>query len=51
MLPTCQRYGMGVLAWSPLAKGMLTGRYRKGEQTPDTIRAKFFPKAMSDAQP
>ncbi len=48
MLPTCQRYGMGVMAWSPLAKGMLTGRYRKGEQTPDTIRAKFFPKAMSD---
>jgi aryl-alcohol dehydrogenase (NADP+) len=49
VLPTCQRYGMGVLAWSPLAKGMLTGRYRKGQQTPDTIRAKFFPKAMSDA--
>jgi aryl-alcohol dehydrogenase (NADP+) len=49
VLPTCQRYGMGVMAWSPLAKGMLTGRYRKGEQTPDTIRAKFFPKAMSDA--
>jgi aryl-alcohol dehydrogenase (NADP+) len=49
VLPTCQRYGMGVMAWSPLAKGMLTGRYRKGEQTPDTIRVKFFPKAMSDA--
>ncbi|MGI4879986.1 MAG: aldo/keto reductase [Janthinobacterium lividum] len=49
VLPTCQRYGMGVLAWSPLAKGMLTGRYRKGEQTPDTTRAKFFPKALSDA--
>jgi len=49
VLPTCQRYGMGVMAWSPLAKGMLTGRYRKGAQTPDTIRARFFPKAMSDA--
>jgi aryl-alcohol dehydrogenase-like predicted oxidoreductase len=48
VLPTCQRYGMGVMAWSPLAKGMLTGRYRKGAQTPDTVRAKFFPKAMSD---
>ncbi len=30
MLPTCQRYGMGVLTWSPLASGFLTGAYRKG---------------------
>jgi aryl-alcohol dehydrogenase (NADP+) len=48
VLPTCHRYGMGVMAWSPLAKGMLTGRYRRGEKTPDTLRSKFFPKAMSD---
>ncbi|PKA44999.1 aldo/keto reductase (plasmid) [Rhizobium sullae] len=50
VLPTCQRYGMGVMAWSPLAKGMLTGKYRKGEPTPDTLRAKFFQKAMTDQQ-
>ncbi|SEH01097.1 Predicted oxidoreductase [Nonomuraea solani] len=30
VLPTCRRYGMGVLAYSPLAGGWLTGRYRKG---------------------
>jgi aryl-alcohol dehydrogenase (NADP+) len=48
VLPVCQRYGMGVMAWSPLAKGMLTGRYRKGEPTPDTLRARFLPRAMSD---
>jgi aryl-alcohol dehydrogenase-like predicted oxidoreductase len=30
VLPTCQRYGMGVIPWSPLAGGYLTGRYRKG---------------------
>ncbi len=30
VLPTCRRYGMGVLVWSPLAFGFLTGRYRKG---------------------
>lgn len=48
VLPACQRYGMGVLAWSPLAKGMLTGKYRKGEQLPDSLRARYFPKAMSD---
>ena len=31
LLPICQRYGMGVLTWGPLASGFLTGRYRKGQ--------------------
>ncbi|MER7535358.1 aldo/keto reductase [Streptomyces sp. NPDC097704] len=31
VLPTAQKYGMGVLTWSPLASGFLTGRYRKGQ--------------------
>jgi aryl-alcohol dehydrogenase-like predicted oxidoreductase len=30
VLPVCQRYGMGVLVWSPLAWGFLSGRYRRG---------------------
>ncbi|MET0145122.1 MAG: aldo/keto reductase [Ilumatobacteraceae bacterium] len=30
VLPTCERYGMGVLVWSPLNGGWLTGRYSKG---------------------
>ncbi|MFF7711609.1 aldo/keto reductase [Streptomyces sp. NPDC007988] len=30
VLPVAQRLGMGVLTWSPLASGFLTGRYRKG---------------------
>jgi aryl-alcohol dehydrogenase-like predicted oxidoreductase len=29
VLPVTQRYGMGVLVWSPLARGWLTGRYRR----------------------
>jgi aryl-alcohol dehydrogenase-like predicted oxidoreductase len=29
VLPTCQRYGMGVLSYSPLAGGWLSGRYRR----------------------
>src|SRR5215831_9744218 len=28
VLPTCQKYGMGVITWSPLAAGWLTGKYR-----------------------
>jgi aryl-alcohol dehydrogenase-like predicted oxidoreductase len=31
VLPTCERFGMGVLTWSPLAWGFLSGRYRKGQ--------------------
>jgi aryl-alcohol dehydrogenase-like predicted oxidoreductase len=49
VLPTCQRFGMGVMAWSPLAKGMLTGKYRKGQQLPQSMRVRYFPNAMSDA--
>ena len=40
LLPTCERYGMGVLPWSPLAGGWLTGRYRK-----DARRARDPPRA------
>jgi aryl-alcohol dehydrogenase-like predicted oxidoreductase len=40
VLPVAQRYGMGTLVWSPLAGGLLTGRYRKGQQA-DTHRAGF----------
>ncbi|MEY2398360.1 MAG: hypothetical protein QOJ00_1534 [Actinomycetota bacterium] len=43
VLPTCDRYGMGVIAWSPLAGGWLTGKYRKGEGQPNSHRAKRVP--------
>jgi aryl-alcohol dehydrogenase-like predicted oxidoreductase len=48
VLPVCERYGMGTLVWSPLSKGMLTGRYRKGQPLPDSIRVKYFPRQMSN---
>ncbi|MHB0954729.1 MAG: aldo/keto reductase [Allorhizobium sp.] len=48
VLPACERYGMGVMVWSPLSKGMLTGRYRKGEPLPDTPRARHLPRQLSD---
>jgi aryl-alcohol dehydrogenase-like predicted oxidoreductase len=31
VLPVCQRYGMGVLVWSPVAFGFLSGKYRKDQ--------------------
>ena len=33
VLPVCERYGMGVIPWSPLAGGWLSGTYRKGSET------------------
>lgn len=30
ILPTCERYGMGLTVWSPLSQGLLTGKYNSG---------------------
>jgi aryl-alcohol dehydrogenase-like predicted oxidoreductase len=43
VLPVCDRYGMGVIPWGPLAGGWLTGRYRKGEKLPESTRAERIP--------
>lgn len=37
-IPACQRHGLGVLAWSPLAGGMLSGRYTQGQPAPEGSR-------------
>ena len=34
ILPACEDQGMGMICWSPLASGMLTGKYR-GQEKPD----------------
>jgi aryl-alcohol dehydrogenase-like predicted oxidoreductase len=46
VLPTAQRFGMGILVWGPLGQGMLTGRARRGQQT-DLRRAPLMA-AMSN---
>lgn len=38
VLPTCARYGVGAIVWSPLAGGLLTGRHRKGQPIPADSR-------------
>ncbi|OXM59845.1 aldo/keto reductase [Amycolatopsis vastitatis] len=42
VLPVTEEYGMGVLAWSPLASGWLSGAIRAGREI-DTSRAKVVP--------
>ena len=43
MLPTCERHRMAVIAWSPLASGWLTGRYRRDTEPPLSRRADKLP--------
>jgi aryl-alcohol dehydrogenase-like predicted oxidoreductase len=43
VLPACQKYGMGVIPWSPLAGGWLSGRYRRGTDVPASSRAQRLP--------
>jgi aryl-alcohol dehydrogenase-like predicted oxidoreductase len=38
LLPTCARLGIGVLPYFPLASGLLTGKYRRGEPRPEGTR-------------
>ncbi len=43
VLPTCLRHGIGVIPWSPLAGGWLSGRYRKGAEAPASSRSGRLP--------
>jgi aryl-alcohol dehydrogenase-like predicted oxidoreductase len=38
IVPVCQRFGLGIIPWSPLAGGMLTGKYEKGEEPSEGTR-------------
>lgn len=39
VLPVCEKHGIGQVVWSPLAQGVLTGKYQKGEKAPEGSRA------------
>ncbi|MEU8705507.1 aldo/keto reductase [Streptomyces sp. NPDC048565] len=43
VLPTCEAYRMGVLAWSPLAGGWLSGRWRRDAKGPSSHRTRTMP--------
>lgn len=38
LVPCCQSYGIGIIPYSPLAGGFLTGKYRKGQELPADAR-------------
>jgi 1-deoxyxylulose-5-phosphate synthase len=40
MMPLCREEGIGVIPWSPLARGFLSGNRRRGDRTADTVRSR-----------
>jgi len=42
LLSLCREDGIGVMVWSPLAGGFLTGKFRRGEEGPDEARRSEF---------
>ncbi|MFC5720888.1 aldo/keto reductase family protein [Streptomyces gamaensis] len=41
VIPACRRAGVGQLAWSPLAQGVLTGKYAPGQRPPAGSRCSY----------
>jgi aryl-alcohol dehydrogenase-like predicted oxidoreductase len=48
--PTCERLGVSILPYFPLAKGLLTGKYRRGEPAPQGTRLAGAEQVGSDAE-
>jgi len=51
VLPVCEQYHMGVITWSPLAGGWLSGRYRRGADLPTSGRASRIPQRYDPSRP
>jgi aryl-alcohol dehydrogenase-like predicted oxidoreductase len=48
ILPTVRELGIGFVAYSPLGRGFLTGRFRKPEDLPDNDRRRMFPRFQGE---
>ncbi|KAA3604276.1 MAG: aldo/keto reductase [Planctomycetota bacterium] len=38
VLPTCEQLGIGLIVWSPLGQGLLTGKYKRHQEPPEGSR-------------
>jgi aryl-alcohol dehydrogenase-like predicted oxidoreductase len=48
LLPTCERLGIGFLPYFPLASGLLTGKYKRGQPPPEGARLSGREDALTD---
>ena len=44
LLPACRALGVGIIPYTPLASGVLTGKYRAGEEPPPDSRVSHYPR-------
>lgn len=45
LIPACRRFGLSLIPYSPLANGLLTGKYRRGQPPPEGTRLASSPRA------
>ena len=50
LFPLCREHSLGVVSYSPLARGILTGKYKPGEQYPEGSRASRADRRMVQAE-
>lgn len=50
LLPVCSELGLGFLPYFPLASGLLTGKYRRGEEPPEGTRMRAWGSGFSERQ-
>jgi aryl-alcohol dehydrogenase-like predicted oxidoreductase len=50
ILPACAHYGLGVVPYSPIARGVLAGKYKPGEAPPEGTRAARNDKRMMETE-
>jgi aryl-alcohol dehydrogenase-like predicted oxidoreductase len=50
ILPACQHYGIGVTSYSPIARGVLTGKYLPGQQLDPNSRGGRADKRMTETE-
>ena len=48
ILPACEEEGLGVIPWSPLGGGFLSGKYRRGEEPPEGSRISEAVESMEE---
>ncbi|MDR7301938.1 aldo/keto reductase [Haloactinomyces albus] len=49
VIPACTRFGVGIIPYFPLANGLLTGKYRKGQEPPSGSRLSGRDRLLADA--
>jgi aryl-alcohol dehydrogenase-like predicted oxidoreductase len=47
-IPVCRQFGLGVLPWSPLAAGFLSGKYAKNQPPPPGVRLEKWKERLAE---